>query len=110
MDSKGHQHQHNFEDLANFDNDITPPEIKRQIIKEDVDNNGENAGVDIGILDLGHRVTKQRLLREEEHRLRSRLWRIKNNLKHIAHLYLGFSIVLILNDCVGLSSAPFYIT
>jgi hypothetical protein len=44
--------------LTNFDNDITPPEIKRQIIEEDVDNNGENAVVDIGILDLGHRVTK----------------------------------------------------
>lgn len=89
---------------------MTPTEIKRLIIEEDVENNGENVVIAIGILDLGHRVTKQRLLREEEYRLRSRLWRIKNNLKHIAHLYLGFSIVLVLNDCVGLSSAPFYIT
>ena len=63
-----------------------------------------------GILDIGHRVNQQRIRREEEYKMRQRLWRIRQNLKHIAHIYLAFSIFLILNDCVGLSSAPFYIT
>jgi hypothetical protein len=100
------------DDLINFDMDLTPPEINRRIkiVEEDIELGVESLMVDIGILDLGHRVTKQRQIREEEYGLRQRLLRIKNNLKKIAHLYLAFSIYLILNDCIGLSSAPFYIT
>ena len=63
-----------------------------------------------GILDIGHRVNLQNIRKEEEYKLRQRLYRIKRNLKHIAHIYLAFSIFLVLNDCVGLSSAPFYIS
>jgi hypothetical protein len=52
----------------------------------------------------------QRLKREEDFRLRQRLKRIRSNLKHIAHYFLAFSLFIIINACVGLSSAPFYIT
>ena len=46
----------------------------------------------------------------EDFNLRQRIVRIRKNMKHFANIFLAFSLFIILNDCVGLSSAPFYST
>ena len=62
---------HKNDDLINFDMDLTPREIRAiKIIEDDIELRAESLMVNIGILDLGHRVTKQRQIREEEYGLR----------------------------------------
>ena len=49
------------DDLINFDIELTPTEIRQvKIVEEDIELGLESVIHDIGILDLGHRVTKQR--------------------------------------------------
>ena len=60
----------------------------------------------ISILDITMKLKR----REEEFSLRQRLKAIRKNIKNSALFFLGFSLFIILNDCVGLSSAPFYST
>ena len=55
-------------------------------------------------------ITLKQKRRAEEFNLRQRLKAIRKNIKNSALFFLAFSLFIILNDCVGLSSAPFYST
>lgn len=86
-------------------------ERRRREREEGIESNGTGgSSVGVGLLDVGHKLNQQRLKREVEFKLKERLWIIRKYLRHIAHTLLAFSIFIILNDCVGLSSAPFYNT
>jgi len=64
------------------------------------------SSVDMHLLDMVGVDTKKR---QEELKLKSQLNLAILRLRRIGLLLLAFSLFIILNDCIGLSSAPFYL-
>ena len=61
-----------------------------------------------GLLD-GHMMMRHIKNREEEVRIKNAFIASLRKLKRIAQSFLAFSMLIILNDCIGLSSQPFYL-
>lgn len=66
-----------------------------------------------GLLDGAHYYLhhngQQKKTREEEFKLKESLNLLLKKLNRIAMLFLAFSLFIIVNDCIGMSSQPFYL-